>query len=59
MGPSNFVLYEPIVGFPTAIIVIGINLNTTILVNALVILCPCVKGIVVVLSTQVPSKAPF
>jgi hypothetical protein len=51
MGPSNFVLYEPIVGFPTAIIVIGINLNTTILVNALVILCPCVKGIVVVLST--------
>jgi hypothetical protein len=40
-------LYEPIVGFPVAITVVGISLNTTILVGFLVVLCPCIKCIAV------------
>jgi hypothetical protein len=36
-------LYEPIVGFPVAITVIGISSDTTILVGFLVVLCPCIK----------------
>jgi hypothetical protein len=40
-------LYEPIVGFPVAITVIGISLNTAVLVGFLVFLCPCIKCIAI------------
>jgi hypothetical protein len=40
-------LYEPIVGFPVAIIVVGISSNTVVLVDFLVVLCPCIKCIAV------------
>jgi hypothetical protein len=40
-------LYEPIVGFPVAIIVVGISSNTAVLVDFLVVLCPCIKCIAV------------
>jgi hypothetical protein len=40
-------LYEPIVGFPIAITVVGINSNTAILVGFLIVLCPCIKCIAV------------
>jgi hypothetical protein len=40
-------LYEPIVGFPIAITVVGISLNTNALVGILVVLCPCVKCIAI------------
>jgi hypothetical protein len=41
-------LYEPIVGFPVAIIVVGINSNTAILVGFLVVLWPCIKCIAII-----------
>jgi hypothetical protein len=41
------ILYEPIVGFPIAITVVGIGSNTTIVVGFLVVLCPCIKCIAV------------
>jgi hypothetical protein len=40
-------LYEPIVGFPVAIIVVGISSNTAVLIGFLVVLCPCIKCIVI------------
>jgi hypothetical protein len=40
-------LYEPIVGFPVAITVVGISLNIAVLVCFLVVLCPCIKCIAV------------
>jgi hypothetical protein len=41
------ILYEPIIGFPVAIILVGISSNTVVLVGFLVIFCPCIKCIAV------------
>jgi hypothetical protein len=40
-------LYEPIVGFPVAIIVVGLSSNTAVLIGFLVVLCPGIKCIVI------------
>jgi hypothetical protein len=40
-------VYEPIVGFPVDITIVGFSSNTAILVGFLVVLCPCIKCIAI------------